>query len=163
MRRPGENGCGRLLIHAQGLEDVVAEAVTQVVDGPVLAQALKRSSDNDDDDGAERAEVEIAERMAELADMFAAGEIGRAEWMRARRTLERRQKVAQAVLARHRTTTVLDGYAGKPGVLRRGWPRLSLDQRRAIVAAVVERVEIAPATRRGPGFDERRVSFVWRA
>jgi len=40
---------------------------------------------------------------------------------------------------------------------------LTLDQRRAVVSAVVDEVRIAPATRRGRIFDTSRLSMTWKA
>jgi hypothetical protein len=51
----------------------------------------------------------------------------------------------------------------RPGQLRTSWPQLTLDQRRAVLTAVLERVVVDPALRpRRPTFDPRRVEVCWR-
>ena len=52
-----------------------------------------------------------------------------------------------------------------PGVLRASWPELDTDQRRGVLAAVLNYVKIMPATK-GPVWDDERIAIprdVWRA
>ena len=56
-----------------------------------------------------------------------------------------------------------------PGTLRFWWDlpaddeaALPFDTKREILGTFVERVEVAPATRRGRGFDPSRVKIVWK-
>jgi hypothetical protein len=82
-----------------------------------------------------------------------------AEWMRARQPLEKRLERARSNAAEAAGSTVLASI--KPGVLRKAWPQLTVDQQRAIVGAVVERVVIAPAESYAR-FDPGRISVDWR-
>jgi hypothetical protein len=52
---------------------------------------------------------------------------------------------------------------GRSDLLRRRWPTLSVDQRRAIVLAVLDPVRVLPARTGLNKFDPRRFEFVWRA
>ncbi len=158
----GRPACGRVSIAAKALEELIVEAVMQRLDTPELARTIPGARDTGHDDTAAAVLAEVAQRLAELADMFASGDIGRGEWLRARKGLETRQAAARATLARQRRTTVLDPYEGRPGALRAAWPDLSPDQQRAVLAAIIDRVTVKRATR-GPKFDPERANVIWRA
>lgn len=157
---PDKGGCGKISVRADPLEEVVAEAVMVALDGPELARAVARRTDDEDDGAGEEEGLEA--RLAELAEMWAAGEITRAEWLAARRSLEARLEAARRRQARRMRTTALDPYVGREGSLRAAWPSLTLDQRRAVVSSVLEQVTVGPAARRGPKFDLSRIDLVWR-
>jgi DNA invertase Pin-like site-specific DNA recombinase len=160
----GRPACGRVSIAARASEELIVEAVMLRLDTPELARAIPGARDTGADDTAAAELADVEQRLADLAEMFAGGEIGRGEWLRARKSLETRQTAARATLARYRRTTALDPYEGRAGALRAAWPNLSPDQQRGVLAAVVDRVSIKPATaRRGPKFDAERVDIIWRA
>jgi hypothetical protein len=158
---PSLGGCGRLLVAAEPLEELIIEAVMQRLDTPELARALAAENGTADKTAAdELADAEA--RLDELTDMFASGEIDRRALLRARAGLERRQRAAQTTLSRQRRSTVLDAYAGRTSALRHSWDHLGFDKRRAILEAIVDHITIAPATRRGPFFDPERVYVTWK-
>lgn len=159
---PGFTGCGGTYVLADPLETLVVEAVFYRFDSPHFAEAIA----NRDDDEADEAAATTADaeaKLAELAEMWAAGEITRQEWMAARKPLEARQEAARKALSRQRGTTALDGFAGGCGALREAWDDLSLDRRRAIIGALVDRVNIGPGRRGYNRFDPDRVEVIWRA
>jgi hypothetical protein len=82
---------------------------------------------------------------------------------RSRSGLERRHKAAASALSRQRQSTALDPYAGRNGAVRAAWPKLDFGERRAILEAIIDRVTVDAATRRGPRFDPNRVAITWRA
>jgi site-specific DNA recombinase len=159
VRRPGFASCGALRTRAEPVEDFVAALIIERVDGPAFRGA--RQSPADDAGAVAAAEVRAVEdRLVELAEIWAGGALGRAEWLAARRPLEDRLDAARRRLGRE---------VGEPMAVELGpglgdrWPRLELGRRRAIVEAVLERVTIHPTTHRGPGFDVERVEVTWRA
>lgn len=160
-RRPGREGCGGLSVTALALEELILEAVLQRTDEAELS-AL--GDDADAGEGSDAADelVELERRMAELADMFAAGEINRTEWQHARRGIDQRRGELRTAVANATRATAAHPLLTEPGALRSAWPQLSLDQRRAILGELIDRVEVAPATRKGRGFDARRVVIEWR-
>jgi hypothetical protein len=161
-KAPGFDGCSRLAMVADPLEDLIIEAVLRLSDSPEFAEARARRDAPDDDDGAAEEITAAQARLAELAEMWAAGEITRAEWMTARKTLEAAVEAAQRRVSRRRPTTALDGLDG-PGALRAAWPELPVSRQRAVLAAIVDRVVIAPARRGYNKFDAGRVDVTWRA
>lgn len=160
-KRPGRDNCGGMSIAGVRLDEVLVEAVLQRLDGPDLAQRIR-----DTERGGESklsAELQCIEgRKTELAELYAAGDIGRGEWMTAKKALEDRERAAKAGLARLTGTAALDPFIGKPGALRAAWGDLTVDRQRSVLAAVIDRVLIKPATKRGRGFDLERIDVVWR-
>jgi DNA invertase Pin-like site-specific DNA recombinase len=155
--RPENGGCGHVAIQAERLEDIIVETVMRRLDTPALAAATaapKRAKQLDD--------VGVLEaRLGELADTFAAGEVTRAEWLRARSGIEERLVRARRAQELETGMTVLAPYT-EAGVLRDRWPALTTDQRRTILSSVLDRVVIGPA-KVGGRFDPDRIAIGWRA
>lgn len=150
-------GCNGVGIKAEPVEELVIEAMLVAVDTPALAAASARPAN---DDAQLREELQQVDgRLRILAEMFAAGEIGRTEWGTARAALEQRRIAAEAELASD--VNPLDGYR-RPGALRKAWPGLSVDRRRTILTAVLDAVTIAPAGRGGGRVDLGRVDLRWK-
>lgn len=151
-------GCDRLGIGADGLEELVTRAVVEALDAPRFARVVSAP--------AERPDItpiaDLEDRLGQLAEMFAAGEITRVEWLATRASVERRLDAARARVA----STVRDEnfavWAGRGKDLAAAWDDLTFDRRRAAVAGAIERVVIAPTDRRGNRFDANRVTIRWR-
>jgi hypothetical protein len=81
----------------------------------------------------------------------------------ARKVIDGRVDAARKQLAKVTRTGTLEEYAGHGGETRDRWASFDLSRQQAIMAAMLERVVIAPAARPGSNrFDENRVSAVWR-
>lgn len=150
-------GCNGTTIKAEPVEDLIVETVLAAIDTDDLAAKVAEPKEDDDprDDLAA-----VDRRLDELAEMFAAGEIGRTEWATARKALDARRLTAEERMAAR--ATPLDAYRAK-GALRKQWPDLGVDQRRTILGAVVEAVKVAPAGRAGGRVDLDRISVEWKA
>jgi hypothetical protein len=147
-------GCNGTTIKADPVEATLIEAALQRLDESDLSQ--HESSSDEPDVRAELAALD--RRSAELAEMFAAGEVTRTEWVKARDALASRREAAEAALAAD--SSPLDSYS-KAGSLRRAWPKLSIDQQRTIMGAIYKAVVIAPAGRAGGRVDLGRISAEW--
>jgi site-specific DNA recombinase len=149
-------GCNRTFVNAGAVDSLVADAVFDIVDSPDFAMRLRRMDGRSPElhDEMER----IEQRMKELAEAWADGEISRSEWQAARARL---QDTLTELRRRHSTAardSVLDAWEDRS--LRDAWPNLTLAQQRAIVTAVISRIVIAAAGRQGMGhFDSRRVTI----
>lgn len=160
-RGPGFTGCGKIGSLAEPLEELVIDAVAVALDGPGLAEAIARDRGPvGNGTAAELAAVE--RRLDELAEMFAAGEIGRREWIAARGALDGRRDALAARLAAQGRTSALAALDGAGDVAAR-LEALTFDQRRAVIAAVIARVTVSPAVRGRTRFDPDRVAIDWRA
>lgn len=157
-------GCGGVFGLAEPIEAVVTEAVLSALDGPALRSWRAREANGGDQSAQAAADAVAADeaRLGELADMWADGQITRAEWMRSRERIEKRLDETRrhvASLNRRRPANVL----GEIDNLREAWADLSLDRRQAIVSAVLDRVTLAPATGARNQFNPERVGLTWRA
>jgi DNA invertase Pin-like site-specific DNA recombinase len=154
-RAPGRDACGAVSIRADQTEELVIETVLQRLDTSALAALAAATPESLEDVAA------LEARMAELADAYGRGLVNMSEWMRARAPLEEQlERARHARDAAARSEPVLREF--KAGRLRRAWPTLSLEERRKILGAVVERIASAPAERRAR-WDADRVTMVWRA
>ena len=160
-RGPGFTGCGKIRVLADPLEDLVVEAVMLRLDTPELTAAMAEAEGDGEREASEAIAADEA-KLAELADLWDAGEITRAEWMRLRAKVEERLEANQRILGQPRPATVLDGLAGKSAGLRAAWSGLSFERRRAVVSTVVEQVVVGPAVRGRNRFDPGRVDVTWR-
>lgn len=158
------DNCGRVTISRPMLEAEVIDQVFYRLDSiPGLPSAvLGKSKSTVVDDAAAAELAQVTERLAELTDMFTAGEIDRVALLRGRKTLEVRRTALTRALSRQRRTAALDGFIGKPGALRASWEGLSIDRQRAILASLIDRVVVSPALSLGP-FDKGRVTIEWRS
>jgi site-specific DNA recombinase len=158
--QPGRPGCGGTAVAAESLEQLITEAVFLRVDSPALARALARQ--------APRSEIDHAGDLAAIEtqleqvdhDFYVEGLIDRKRWLNVKGQLEGRRDAILAELTAHTRSTALDGYT-TPGALRGAWPDLTVDQRRAILATLIDHVTINPATRSGRRFDTERVDVTW--
>jgi DNA invertase Pin-like site-specific DNA recombinase len=159
---PNFHGCGKIRVLAEPLEAVIVEAVIRRLDTPELAATIQAGASSDEHDLLDRA-ADIDTRLAELGEMWAAGEIDRAGWTAARRRLEADRDALGARVRADTGVRALQANLDHPGGLRAAWADLGFDRQRAIVEAVIEAVVIAPAVKGRNKFDPDRVDVTWRA
>ena len=89
--------------------------------------------------------------------------LARDEFMSARSTLTKRLEVNRTKLSQRDTGNVLGGFVGRSEALREAWESGSLDWRRSVIGALLDRVMVKPAEQRGrKPFDPGRLVPVWR-
>ena len=164
VKGPGLPGCGGIKILAEPLEALLTEAVLYRLDSPALAQALAGESG---DDGGKAASVAaaIAEddlQLEQLAGMWARKELSYKEFLTARQVIQERLEVARSRLARGDRFAALRQVSGRGDELRQRWPELNLEQRRAIIKTILDRLVIKPAGRNRRIFNPDRVEPIWR-
>jgi site-specific DNA recombinase len=150
------SGCGGVSSLGDPLEALVVAAVLQRLDVGLVAEVAQPSV------GDSRVEVELAEiadRLGELAAMWAAGELDRTSWQAARQSLETRQSDLGDQVRRESSRSVI----GDPEAIVAGWDDLGHDRRRAVLAAVIDRIEVAPGRRGYNQFDPNRITIHWSA
>ena len=94
---------------------------------------------------------------------WTAGKITRDGWRAASEALAARRAVLGASLAGAGRRRAVSNLPSDPEALRATWETWGIDRRRALLAEVLERVEIAPARRGANRFDAGRVRVVWLA
>lgn len=158
------SACGRLAVVSDPVDAEVGSQVIEALAGPGLATALSAFAD----EGSARAElsariVDDQERLDELVKEYADGNLTRGEWRAARKRLAQRLDDAQRRLERLTPSTVLTDLGSSAESLHTRWESEDVVWRRAVVEAVVERVEVAPKGHRGGNrFDPGRITITWR-
>jgi len=151
--------CGRVQVRAVPLEALVEEMIVELLGSPKLAKAMANEVPVHDDAALDLSKAEAT--MTELADMFSAGEITRAEWLRARKGVEERLADARRRLARRTGTDALERFRGADAPALYGKME-DVDERRAVIGALLDHVVIHPAKNRAPRLDVDRVDPIWR-
>jgi len=163
--RPEDGGCGRLRITAIPLEEFVRDVVVTHAAVPAVRKALADGGDRREIERESR-RLEELERVADdLAAEFGTGDRDR----RAYRVASEANEAERAIVERRlgalvsRSSPILADAPRTEVALRRWWDAVDDDRRRALIDAVVARIDILPG-RRGPNtFQHDRVSIVWRA
>ena len=162
-KRPGARGCGGVHIIAEPLEAHVRDVALDYLDSPQMAAALdahERRSDSVDVDALHADESALEELSA---DYYVSRMLSRPEYLASRDTLEERIRTARGKLARVNGTDPVRAVAGLGKELRAAWDGESLDWRRQVLSAVVDRIVVGPAVRGRNAFDPARVAMPeWR-
>jgi site-specific DNA recombinase len=152
-----EGGCGGVRRKMADVDRLISEALFVAVESPAWDQLATRP--------AADPTRELYEQLARdqgLLDRLedkVAQELIRPETAKRNRVeVERRMESARVKLAQLGDSRVA---AQVPHNLRDVWPDLSLDRRRAILAAVIERIEIHPQGS-GQRFDPDAIKATWR-
>lgn len=161
---PSKQGCGGISVKAETIEQFISEAVIVRLDTPALAKYV--ADEEKRLQGRERVLETVGAleaQQSELATAWAEGRIARAEWIVARDVLQRRLDALTSRLRAEQHSVAVKGLVGRSGVLAKRWVTLSVEQRRAIVAAVIDHVRVGPAVKGRNTFDPKRLTIAWRA
>lgn len=161
MRAPDHEGCGRLTVVAEPLEDLITQAVLLRLDTPDLARALAGAGASPQIDEIAEAVAEDQAQLEELAALYAAKQITASEWVIARNPIQARIDAANRQIAGEVNATALIGLAGTGTELRSRWTTMSLGQQVAVVRALIDHIVIAPGVSGARGLDPNRVRPQW--
>ncbi|MGW5261946.1 recombinase family protein [Microbispora sp. NPDC004025] len=157
---PGSGSCGGVATNAARTDDYVRDMLLTALDSPALAERIHHDGGDDDNlADAVRADEELLE---ELAQAWASREISRKEWMAARAPIELRLDKNRAQLASLSRTSPLIPFIGTAQEMLTRWEAMNVSQQRAIVAAVLRTITVAPADPRKK-WDPDRFTFDWLA
>ena len=158
----GGGGCGRVGVGTAPTEAFLRDAVCAAANEPRTARAVRRRTGRSSESRVQQALQKIAAdeaKLGELGEMWDAGEITRAEWLRLRATIETRLEEARRQAAT--TDDAAVEWLGRGEALAAAWDDLPLHRRQAITRALIDRVVVHPPTNRGR-FDPARLEIVWR-
>lgn len=159
-RHPGRRGCGKIMASAEPLEALVSEQVLQALIDPRLQDALSQRPNVDSKVVADKNAAEA--RLIEIGEMYASGEIDRPVYLRMSESVSARIKLAQDLLAQQSGSEVLTDLPKTEARLREFWAGADLEQKRAIIKAVMTKVIVGPSSKsNGPKFDARRIAPPW--
>lgn len=151
-----DDGCGVTGIDADKLDDLIVRSILLRLDGA----EIPTPDVTNDTPVSDVAELEA--RKAELAEMYAAGDVDKASWRVALDGIERRLAEAHTQLAEQFTTaataTLLDRR-----VTAVEWDGMTFDQKRTVVATLIDHIDILPFDpSKPPRFDKERVRIEWK-
>jgi site-specific DNA recombinase len=154
-------GCGGVRILAEPLEAYVAETMLDALDTPELTK-MRRASRNDGSAAPITRTLRRDERALErlTTDYYVDGRLGRAEFMVAHDALVKRIEATRAELATLTSSRTVASLPSAGAELRAQWEAADLEWRRALVDAVVERIEVGQSRARGQT-DLQRVAIRW--
>jgi len=153
---PGKGeGCGGLAIQAEPLEERVTGAVRHALTSLQMRQALARARTRKTGDDP----TKLQDDLDALAEAAGRGEVPMREYLRARRPLDERRKRA---LAAADFDAALVPFLDAPDFAE-AWEALDdVDAKRAVLAALIEKVTIRPAKYPGAKFNTDRVDITWK-
>jgi len=125
---------------------LVRHASEQRSDEQPLLDQLRRDEQMRDQIGVERALRQISDD----------------EWRSMRDALSARIEQTRSTLAREIYDDALLPLLSNPGEIEQTWERATLSQQRTMLAAAIERVEIAPVGQSGNKWNPERVHVIWR-
>jgi site-specific DNA recombinase len=146
---------GHAHISATWLDGLVSERVVEAIDTGKLAEAIKRHRKPK----ASRKASEIEARLALLDEMFTEGKISKDRYQTSNASLLEQLAEARQT-ERHRGIRLPADLAKNLG---ERWDGLSLETRRNIVSAVVEKIVVAKADAWQRPPDPDRIALVWRS
>ena len=160
-KTPGTGACGKTTTRAEPLEELVTEMVFAAVDDASLRASLEAKGEGDDGlVTALRADEESLESLAR--DFYADHLLTREEFFAARAALTGRLEANRMKLAKRSSNGAVGRFMGQGALLREAWATATLEWKRAIVGALLERVEVLPGRAGRLPFDPERVRPVWR-
>lgn len=159
---PDHGGCGRLTISAVPVETWVTQAALYRLDTDAAVAVLEGKRGDDTRHAAAAAALDSAQRrLTELAEMFAAGDISKAEYLAARPVAESKAAEAARVLESLASRDTLEGLIGNGSLIRDRWETYTLDRQHAIIRAVLSSATIAAGTPGRGNFTPDRIEPHW--
>ena len=152
---PPHGGCSGTAVTADHAEEAVGAMVLARLDCPSLPAPPA---------GAQDSAGQLAEhlqRLNDLGELWAAGQISRQEWLSLRRSVGDRAQAVEAQLAREARSAAVRAMAGSGHVLAGQWPAMTIDERRAIVQAAVDHVVVLAAEPPRQVFRPERLQPRW--
>lgn len=136
---PPHGGCSGTAVTADHAEEAIGAMVLARLDCvPVPAPAVESGT------GA-RQLAEQRQRLADLGELWASGQISRQEWLALRRSVGDRADAAEALVARESRLSAARALSGTGAALRAQWPAMSIDERRSVVHAALDHVVVLAA------------------
>jgi site-specific DNA recombinase len=152
----GRPGCGKTTVTAAGLEAVVSAMVLKRLAGPGLAKALA-ARDREAGTGVAAELAAVYAQIAEVEGMWKARQIKGDAFLRLHTPLVEQQEHLQGRLRQGAEFAVLAELPNAADELDAWWTAADIDQRRAVVEAVVSRVLVGPALGPSRTFDAARL------
>ena len=152
---PPHGGCSGTAVTADHAEDAIGAMVLARLDSPQFMGPPV--------DGREVVQELIGhrQRLTDLGELWASGQISKEEWLSLKRSVEQRVGAAEAQVARLSRITALRSMAGTGRTLARKWPAMTIDERRGVVQAAIDHVVVLAAEPPRQVFRPERLQPAW--
>lgn len=137
-------GCGKIRVMAADFEQDVLERMFTRIDPEQLRDQQPA------DDGSAKAMAEMARLegvKTQLAELAGTGELDLAEFRAAKATNERAMQALRGALATPAEDEAMQRARAEAVDLRAKWDDLGIEDRRRVVQALAERIEVGPAVK----------------
>ena len=160
-KRPGYVNCGSMSVRADDVEDLVRQMLIAAVDDGGLRKAILSQDAHDDGllDAVRQDELSL-EVLSK--DFYVEQLLSRDEFLAARGDLNSRLETNRTRLAERSRSRVLGELVTGQTALQDAWELKSVEWRRSVVGALLEKVMILPGQPGRRPFDPARVQPVWR-
>lgn len=158
-KMPGTDACGGVASNTRKTDDFVRDMVLVALDSKEMRAALTRRDDPSPElaVAVQRDEDALADLVADKDD----GLIARGEYLSRRSRIEKRLESNRTKLMRGTRAEPLAAFVGTYDEMLGRWDAMNTSQRRAVVAAVLDRVVVKPADPRRR-WDPERFAPTWR-
>ncbi|MGI8685923.1 MAG: recombinase zinc beta ribbon domain-containing protein [Acidimicrobiales bacterium] len=154
---PPHGGCSGTAVTANHAEAAITAMVLARLDSPHFLGPPVDGRETMRELAAHR------QRLTELGEMWASGQISKDEWVSLKRNVGNRVRAAEAQVAQLARITALQSMAGTGRALRVRWPAMDMDERRSIVHAAVDHVVVLAAEPPRQVFRPERLRPAWLA
>ena len=156
-------GCGRIRIAAESLEqEVTVRALARLASPKVRARIEKAvGAAASDPAPIEKQLTALQDRLADAGQEYAKGEYSKITLKAIEREVKREGRKLREQLAQ--AARLADAPVATPEALAAWWVDAPLERRRDLLALVLDKVIVKPATRVGQShLDLERLEFVWK-
>lgn len=155
-------GCGGIFVTGRKVEDFVVDAVLTRLNSPELRSSLIAPTEKPHLAGVHGELNLIDAKLIELAEMFAKGELSRAEFNAAKSLSIKRRDELERLLAQDNKAVFSDPKLGTPELIAQKWNKLNLDRQRAILLSILNNVKVFKVKERTNYFNYERLQPDWK-
>ena len=152
-----------MYIKAEWVEEAVTEALLLRLANPAFF--VRMSERNDEDPAKEKTYSEyltLKARELELGELVADGTMNKAQFQAAQKKLSPQIESLERSLARHASAEVAIYSASQAKEALKNWVNLSLEQQRAVVKLVLDKVVITKGRAGYNKLDLSRIQPIWK-
>jgi site-specific DNA recombinase len=155
-------GCGGIVVAKRNLEPLIVEAIAIRLDSPEFRTAVEGTvADSGISDAMDQLRADDAALKEATSMYFVDRTISKADFAAVRATLNDRIEYTQRRIAHATSNRTLARVAGID--IRAEWERRPASWSHDVAAALIDKITVFPAPRRGTRFDPRRVDVRWLA
>lgn len=162
---PAHGGCSGTAVTADHADHAVRELVLSRLDSAGFRDAFASAvAQSDHENALRQAQLDLAwhrQRLQDLAEMWATGQISRGEWVYLRRDVSGRTAEAEIEVGLLQRVGKLRRLAGTGAALRERWDEMTVEEHRGVLQAALECVVVLPAEPPRRVFRPERLHPIW--